>query len=63
MLIFKWGEEKSILWDLINHSQMSIIPQRCDYLMTATFIEAVFLQTLTKRKKKKERKEGKEMLL
>lgn len=43
------GRGKSILWDLINHSQMPIIPQRCDYLMTAAFIGAVLLQPLKKK--------------
>lgn len=28
----------------MNHSQMLIIPQRCDYLMTTTFIGVVLLQ-------------------
>lgn len=28
----------------MNHRQMPVIPQRCDYLMTATFIGVVLLQ-------------------
>lgn len=35
----------------MNHSQMPIIPQRHDYLMTTTFIGVVLLQT-TKRKER-----------
>jgi len=37
----------------MNHSQMPIIPQRCDYLMTTTFIGLVLLQPPKRKEEKK----------
>lgn len=40
----------------MNHSQMPIIPQRCDYLMTTTFIGVVLLQPPKRKEEKKMQK-------
>lgn len=47
----------------MNHSQMPIIPQRRDYLMTTTFIGVVLLQTTKIKEGEKKKKRRANFLL